>query len=118
MALHTQLPIYKVAYDLFHLVVDYLQNAPRTFKALLGTHIGKLAAELLTLIFAANCAEDKQPYLQALIERIEQMNLFLRLMRDKRHISIPQYAAAVELTTSVAKQAIGWRNYYAVSPAT
>ena len=29
MALHTQLPIYKVAYDLLSVAVDYVRNMPR-----------------------------------------------------------------------------------------
>jgi hypothetical protein len=36
MALHTSLPIYKVAYDLLSVATDYVQNMPRAFKAAIG----------------------------------------------------------------------------------
>jgi hypothetical protein len=39
MALHTQLPIYKVAYGLFDTIMDLAKNMPRDFKASIG---GKL----------------------------------------------------------------------------
>lgn len=33
MALHTQLPIYKVSYDLLDVITDLAKNMPRDFKA-------------------------------------------------------------------------------------
>lgn len=33
MALHTALPIYKVAYNLFDVVTDLVKNMPRDFKS-------------------------------------------------------------------------------------
>ena len=45
MALHTQLPIYKVAYGLFDVIMDLAKNMPRDFKASIG---GKLRAAIGT----------------------------------------------------------------------
>lgn len=36
MALHTNLPIYKVAYDLLDVVTDLVKNMPRDFKSSIG----------------------------------------------------------------------------------
>jgi hypothetical protein len=36
MAIHTQLPIYKVAYDLLDASVDFVANMPRAFKPVIG----------------------------------------------------------------------------------
>ena len=118
MALHTQLPIYKVAYDLLNVAVDYVQNMPRPFKAAIGGRVRDLCIDLVLLIFKANCAQNKRPHLDVLLERCEELQLLLRLCVDKRFISRSQYANAVELTTSIGKQATGWRKHYAVSPAT
>lgn len=41
MALYSQLPIYKVAYDLLSVATDYVQHMPRPFKAAIG---GRLRA--------------------------------------------------------------------------
>lgn len=118
MALHTTLPIYKVAYDLLSVAVDYVQNMPRQFKAAIGGRVRDLCVDIVLLIFRANCAAQKTPYLEALIESLEELNLLLRICQDKRFISKPQYANAVKLTDSIGKQATGWRNHYAASPVT
>lgn len=116
MALHTQLPIYKVAYDLLSVSTDYVQNMPRPFRASTGNRVRDLCVDLVLLIFKANCARNKAPQLDLLLERVEELNLLLRLCRDKRFISTGQYAKAIELTTSVGKQANGWRKTHGTSP--
>ncbi len=113
MALHTSLPIYKVAYDLLSVATDYVQNMPRAFKAAIGGRVRDLCVDLVLLIFKANCARDKVPHLDTLLERLEELNLLIRLCRDKRFISTGQYAKAIELTASVGKQANGWRKHNA-----
>jgi hypothetical protein len=110
MALHTQLPIYKVAYDLFNFVLDLAKNMPRDFKALIGTKLRDECTEIMNLIFRANCAQDKSTHLVELIERLQVTELFLRVSRDKRLISTIQYAKAVEITSNLGKQANGWRS--------
>jgi hypothetical protein len=117
MALHTQLPIYKVAYGLFDVIMDLAKNMPRDFKASIGGKLRDECIEILTLIFRANVARDKTPHLGTLIERLQVAELLLRLARDKRLISTGQYAKAVELTQSIGKQANGWRRSFAAPVA-
>jgi hypothetical protein len=109
MALHTQLPIYKVAYGLFDLSTELARNMPRDFKNGLGGTLRDECLKITVLIFRANSAEDKAPHLQQLIERLQVAELILRLARDKHLVSTRQYAQAVELTQSIGKQASGWR---------
>jgi len=116
MALHTNLPIYKVAYDLLDIVTDLVKNMPRDFKQSIGGKISQECVEIVVLIFRANCAREKAPHLGELIERLQVAELLLRLSRDKRLISTSQYAKAIELTNSIGKQAGGWRRS-ATSPA-
>ena len=56
--LHTNLPIYKVAYDLFDAIVDLAKNMPREFKASIGGKLRDECIEIVTLIFRANVARD------------------------------------------------------------
>ncbi len=116
MALHTNLPIYKVAYDLLDIITDLAKNMPRDFKQSVGGKLRDECVEIVVLIFRANVAREKASHLSALIERLQVAELLLRLSRDKRLISTGQYAKAVELTTSIGKQAGGWRRS-AMSPA-
>lgn len=115
MTIHTQLPIYKVAYDLLDVVTDLVKNMPRNFKASIGEKVNDECVEITVLVFRANCARDKAPHLGELIERLQVIELLLRLARDKKLISTGQYAKAISLTGSLGKQANGWRKA-ALSP--
>lgn len=119
MALHTDLPIYKVAYDLLGLIVHAVRNMPRDMKPALGKKMLNECVKVTILVFRANVAREKSNHLLELIEHVEVLNLLLRLCADKKHLSnlsVKQYAAAIALTTSIGKQANGWRK--ASSPAT
>ena len=116
MANHTDLPISKVTYDLLVVATDLTKNMPRDFKASIGKEIRDECVRLTVLIFRANCAGDKTPYLDKLIERTQVIELLFRLSKDMRFISVAQYARAIGLTSMVGKQAGGWRKYTASSP--
>lgn len=117
MAIHTNLPIYKVTYEFLHLATKITGNMPRDYKASLGGKIRDECVELLVLIARANIAENKVPYLAELLERLQVTEVFLRLCKDMQFISVRQYAKAIELTQQVGKQATGWRKF-ASSPVT
>lgn len=109
MALHTELPIYKVAYDLLGVTTDLVRNMPRDFKQSIGVKLRDECVEIVVLIFKANCALEKTTHLDLLIEHLQVSELLLRLSRDKRLISTKGYACAIELTKAIGKQAGGWR---------
>ncbi|WP_131753722.1 four helix bundle protein [Burkholderia vietnamiensis] len=109
MATHNQLPIYKVAYTLLDVVTDLVKNMQRDFKRSIGEKISVECIEITVLVFRANVAQDKAPHLMELLERLQVIELLLRLAMDKRLISKPAYAKAIEHTTSIGKQANGWR---------
>lgn len=110
MALHTQLPIYRAAYSLLDTVTDVVKNMPRDFKRSIGEKISGECIEIMVLVFRANVAADKRPHLTELLERLQVIELLLRLGMDKRLIARAAYSGAVEQTTSIGKQATGWRN--------
>lgn len=87
MALHSDLPIYKVAYDLLGVVAQLVKNMPREFKQSIGGKIRDECIDIATLVFRANVARDKAPHLLELIERLQVAELLLRLARDLRFIS-------------------------------
>lgn len=109
MATHTQLPIYKAAYDLLDIATGLVKNMQRDFKRSIGDKITTECIEITVLIFRANVAQDKARHLIELLERLQVAELMLRLSMDKRLISKEGYARAIEKTTSIGKQANGWR---------
>jgi hypothetical protein len=118
MALHTQLPIYKVTYDLLTLITKLTANMNRDFKRSLGDELRKDCVSLVRLVYRANSARNKVPHLEMLLENLQVIELTLRLSVDMRLISHGQYAAAIELTDKIGKQAQGWKRKSATaSPA-
>ncbi|OIR11006.1 hypothetical protein GALL_71770 [mine drainage metagenome] len=111
MALHTETTIHKTAYDLFDAVMDLVKNMPRDFKQSLGSKLRDECIAITVLVFRANTYRDKEPHILSLIERVQVIELMLRLSRDKRLISTGHYAAAIQLTNSIGKQANGWRKW-------
>jgi hypothetical protein len=117
MALHTTLQIFQVTYALLDRATDLTKNMPRDYKSLLGAKIRDECVELTVLIFRANTSRDKVPHLTALLERLQVVELLLRLCADKKLIGRGEYAKAVLLTQQIGRQASGWRKHSAASPA-
>lgn len=117
MALHTELQIYRPAYDLLNLVTDIARHIPRDFKRLIGEKLRDECIEIVTLILRTNTAQDKAPHLTELIERVQVVELLARLSRDKRLIATKHYAAVIELTGNIGKQANGWKKSLRRAPA-
>lgn len=109
MALHSQLPIYRVSRDLFAMVVQLTRKFPRDLRATVGGRLQDDTFNLVMLVFRANVATNKVPFLDQMIEHTEATKLLLRLCMDLRAISQKEYAAAIDLTNNIGKQANGWR---------
>lgn len=112
MALHSELPIYKVAYDLLALILQITRNMPRDVKQQVGTALRDECVQITVLIFRANVARDKAQHLVDVIERLQVTELLLRLSNDLRFIGQKHYAAAIALTAQIGKQANGWRKKF------
>lgn len=118
MAMHTSLPIHKAAFDLLNLALDLTRNIPRDFKVLLGAKLRDECLEVMVLIGRANMAADKKNQLTTLVERVHVIEYLVRVLKEKRFISIPQHASAIELTESIGKQANAWKRSTQSAPAT
>lgn len=113
MAIHSDLPIHKTAYDLFCVVTKAARNMPRDVKQLVG---GKIRDEMLDAfdhIYFANRSKNKVPHIENVHRHILRAELMLRMSRDIGIVKTPAYAEAVELTRSIGKQATAWRRYAA-----
>ena|SRR5258708_33094717 len=114
MALHTELDIYKAAYDMLGLTIDELiKNMPRSVSRAVGDRLRDECITLTVLIQTANMERDKAPHFVAMLKSLGVVELLLRISRDKRYIGLKGYAAAVLLTTSIGKQANALRRKFA-----
>jgi len=111
--LHSDLPIHRVAYGLFDVVIGLIRNMPRDVKGVIGGELRDEALKVLVLICRANASRDKGPHIDVLKERLQVIELLLRVSRDKRFISNGQYGDAIQLTDNIGKQASGWKKKFA-----
>ncbi len=112
MALHTELKVYKAAYDLYGVVIDGMRNMPREAKPIVGARLRDDCLEVLQGISRANRARDKLPHLEALLDSVQLVEVQLRLSRDKNFISNTCYARCIRLSDAVARQTGAWRAKY------
>ncbi|HIS35766.1 TPA: four helix bundle protein [Candidatus Scatousia excrementigallinarum] len=108
MAQYEHLPIYKTTYDLLIELMHVTKDFPREFKYSIGEKIQINIVELLVEIYKANSARDKKIFIEALLEKVQFLNLFLRIAFDLKLIPINRYSSFIEKTSSIAKQANGW----------
>jgi hypothetical protein len=117
MALHHDLPIYKPTYALLVLISEFCKNMPRNFKTSLGVKLQEECVDLTVLIFRANVSFNKTPFIEMMRERIQVVELQLRLSQDLRLISTKQYSEAITLTDDIGRQTTGWLKSSIPAPA-
>lgn len=108
MAQYEHLPIYKQTYDVLLRVMVATKDFPREYKYTLGQKIKDELTEIVILIYRANSAENKKSHIQEILERIQAVQLLMRLSHDMKILSRRHYAALSEMTESLGKQAQGW----------
>ena len=108
MAQYHHLPIYKLTYDLLLRSMQVTKNFPREYKYTLGQKLKDEIIELVVMIYKANSAEKKGEYIERILERVQVVQLLIRLSHDLRILPRKAYADLAEKTDSLARQAQGW----------
>ena len=108
MAIHTKLPVYKLASDLLDLSAGLLRNYPKPFRPM-GQAIADACLRMLILIARANAARNKLPAIEEMLEHLHVAEILLRLSMDKKIITPNQYARAAGVCVRIGNQAGGWR---------
>ena len=108
MAQYEHLPIYKQTYDILLRTLTATKDFPREYKYTLGQKIKDELIEIVVLIYRANSARNKEQHIQEIMERVQAVQLLMRLSHDMKILPRRHYAALSEMTESLAKQAQGW----------
>ncbi len=108
MAQYQHLPIYKQTYDLLLRTMTATKDFPREYKYTLGQKIKDELIELVVMIYRANSARDKARHIESILERVQAIQLMMRLSHDMRILPRRHYAALSEMTDNIARQAQGW----------
>jgi hypothetical protein len=114
VAQYKHLPIYKTTYELLEMVTRKTKDFPRDFKYSLGDKLRNECIELVIFIYKANTLrQQRKEHLQQILERVQVIELMLRLSRDLRLFNVVAFSEIVLLTDSLARQAQGWITYTA-----
>jgi len=123
MSLAQDLEIYKAADQLLALALQLQAQVPRAYRMAVGQRIGNECADILLTVARANVARgaSREAHIALLLERLEAATVLLRAAHNLRIIPHKAWAASIELTDSIGKQAHGWlkstRNFSAASAA-
>jgi len=108
MAIHTHLPVYKLAKDLLRVSTALTRNYPKPVRGV-ATRISDACLSMLVLIARANASRHKAPILDELLEQLHVAEVLFHLSLDENYISPRQYARAADVCARIGKQAGGWR---------
>ena len=90
MAQYKHLPIYKTTYELLNQIAMATRGFPKDFKYTLGSRLREECIELVLLIFRANSNISRRTVIMDALERVQVLELLLRLCKDMRLLSIKQ----------------------------
>lgn len=110
MSLAQDLQIYKAADQLLALALQVQAQVPRAYRVAVGQRISNECADILLIVARANAArgESRLAHIAQLLERLEAATVLLRASHGLKLISPKAWAASIELTDSIGKQAQGW----------
>ena len=109
MARYEHLPIYKKAMDLTIYFEKIVRNFSRYHKYTLGSELREKSREIVGLITKANSTVERLPVLLDLREKLEGLNVLLRICKEVRVFnSFNSYVYASNVVVELSRQNEGW----------
>ncbi len=109
MARYEHLPIYKKAMDLTIYFEKVVRNFSRYHKYTLGSELREKSRDIVGLIIKANSTVERLPVLLDLREKLEALNVLLRISKEVRAFnSFNSYVYVSNLVVELSRQNEGW----------
>ena len=103
MALYSELPVFKAAYDLLLAIFRFTQGLNREYKFTIGEKLKQECMELVTNIYRANKTHNKSAFLDAARENTELIRLNFRILKDLNVIGVKRLVSINEKIELVMK---------------
>lgn len=116
MVTYDNLPVYKQAYDLLTQTVKIIPTFSKSYKYTLWSKIQKELIDLISVIFKANCSQEKTHHLQKAREHIEVVRLLFRLSKDLKLLDLKKFVEVSQMVESISKQLTAWEKFQSTSP--
>lgn len=108
MAIYSNLPVYKAAYNLMLLLNRLIPTMSRDCRYSLGQDARKKLMEIVLFIYRANRTRHKLAYISSMRESLLEAQVYFRLMCDLKYISENKYMELAELSIDISKQMVAW----------
>ena len=110
MAQYQHLPIYKTTYELLQVVTRATAGFAKAYKYSLGDKLRAEVVELVVYLYKANSSRgaDRVAHATTFLERLQVVELMVRLSKDLRLLNVKQFSEIVGLSDGLGRQAQGW----------
>jgi len=115
MALFSELPVYKLGYDLLINIYQRTSAFPREYKYTMGERLKNETTDMLVNIYKANKSkkENRSQYLDGARQSVEVVRLLLRVCKDLKVIGVKGFVALNLQVEELSKQLSSWQKYTA-----
>lgn len=115
MALFSELPVYKLGYDLLINIYQRTSNFSREYRYTMGERLKNESTDMLINIYKSNkCKkENRIQYIDAARQNVEVIRLLLRVCKDLKVIGIKGYVVLNIQVEELSKQLSSWQKYTA-----
>jgi hypothetical protein len=113
MALFTELPVYKLGYDLLKQIYQRTSLFSREYKYTLGERLKNEVTDMLINIYKANKSkkDSREQYIEQARQNIEVVRLLLRICKDLETIGMKGFVALNIQVEELSKQLASWQKY-------
>jgi hypothetical protein len=113
MALFTELPVYKLGYDLLIQVYKITGSFTKEFKYTVGERLKNETLELLINIYKANKAktETRRHYIESARGNLEIVRLLFRVIKDLNVTGMKNFVTLNVHVEELSKQLASWQKY-------
>ncbi len=94
MAQYNHLNIYKASFDFLVCLSRQLKHFQREFRYTIGEKLSNNSIEFIALIYKANSAKSsvlRKEYLENMLDKLQYINILLRLSSELKNISQEKY---------------------------
>lgn len=108
MAIYSELPVYKVTYELLREAIMLIRNVSRDYRYTLCHDMQEKIIGIMIRIYRANRTTDKKIHIGEARELLVEGRILIRLLADFRQISDKQFASLINKCEMVSKQLAAW----------
>ena len=115
MALFTNLPVYKLGYDLLIEVYKRTKTFSREYKYTIGEKLKEESLQMLINIYKANKSrkENRLGFIEEARQNVEVLRLLLRVSKDLKIMGTKGYVFLNQKIEELSKQLTAWQKYTA-----